>query len=278
MKQHMGSTEPFPAGVYEFARREHLGVPTSEYRWGFGCLEVLLMPLVGGYLLLGILVLLPVTVKLIASNTFPYNITSSIGTIIVLVPSFWYFIECFRRRSSWRVYVFTDGFAYFKGSKREAFRWEEISDIKEHVTMNQYGRPLFYYYRVERTDGYRVTLNYHLTGVRGVRNLGRTIIQRQRTSMQIDPARLSEELKRYHAGAVFDFGAIQISHQGVGFQDRLLPWAQVKEIVRLSYGSVNIRSKAESPLSGALIPAQSVRNVPLLMALVGEILKHPEQA
>jgi hypothetical protein len=48
-------------------------------------------------------------------------------------------------------------------------------------------QPVFYYYRVERTDGYRITLNFHF---RGVRNLGRMIMQ------QVDAARLSEELKR----------------------------------------------------------------------------------
>jgi hypothetical protein len=175
MKQRVGSIEPFPASVYEFARIQNLGVPLAEHRWGFSCLEALVMPILGFW---------PIFTVLILPSMFSVSLANALaglpGLLLILVidiACICYFVICFRRRSSWRVYVFTNGFAYFKGTKREVFRWEEVSHVREHVTVNRYGRPIFYVYRVERADGYRITLNYHF---RDVYNLGRTIMQHSR--------------------------------------------------------------------------------------------------
>jgi hypothetical protein len=159
-------TQPFPATIYEFAREQDLGIPLTEHRWGFSRLEALVMPIVGGWLILGILLLLPTTVGLILSNTYPYNLSSSFATLIVLIPSSWYFIECFHRRSSWCVYVFTDGFAYFQGRNRIVFLWKEVRHIKEQQTYTNWSsRPSFYAYWIERDDGFRILLNYHLRDI-----------------------------------------------------------------------------------------------------------------
>jgi hypothetical protein len=87
-----------------------------------------------------------------------------------------YFLECFRRRSSWRVFVFTHGFVYFKGRSADTFHWEEVEHIQERDTyLNGDSRPTFYAYWIKHVDGHRIVLNYHL---RDVVELGSIIKQR----------------------------------------------------------------------------------------------------
>jgi hypothetical protein len=264
MTQHKDSTSPFPETVYEFGRTANLGVPLAEHRWGLTCLEFMVIPLVGSYAILSLWmiwgIIFPGT---LGWGPEPPSPLILIVVVAIMVPCFWYFFELFRRFSSWRVYVFTNGFAYFKGSKIERFRWEEVRHIEgRHTYINWSSTPTLYAYWIEHADGHRVLLNSHL---RGIAALAGTITQ------QTNAARMLEAQRRYRAGEEIAFGLVKISQQGLRQGSRLLPWTQVKEIT-LEKGYVYIRSKEGGWSSWAPIPAASFPNVSIFMTLVRETL------
>jgi hypothetical protein len=265
MKQRMGSTEPFPAAVYEFARTQNLGIPLTEHRWGLSCLEVIWMSFAGFCVFL---VLVLPGMPLAGPHYTLADLPGIMIMVALIVAGVWYFIERFRRFSSWRVQVFTNGFAYFKGRKVEIFRWEEIKHVHERLAFINWGRhPSFSTYRVERADGHRVTLDDHF---RGISSLGRVII------VQVAAAQLPAARKRYRAGGEIDFGSVKISQRGVRQWNRSLSWAQIKEIVQEA-GYIYVRSKEGGFSSWAPIPVTSISNVSVFLELVRESLNQPEQ-
>jgi hypothetical protein len=269
MKQRTNSTASFPEAVYEFGRTSGLGVPAAEYRWRFGALEFSLMPLAGAWIILCFWAFWHLFTSPLTSFTLE-NLPGVVILAAIMAAGIWYFIACFRRRFSWRVYAFTNGFAYFKGRKIDVFRCEEIKHVQERITSLR-GHPLLillnggrgnmHAYRVERADGRRVVLSDMRHG--DSQAIARPILQ------PTDAARLALARRRYHAGEVIDFGGVKLSKQlGMIRQNKLLRWSELKEIV-LKDSSVHIRGK-EAGSSWEPIPASDFYDVNNFMALAGE--------
>ncbi len=166
---------------------------------------------------------------------------------------------------SWHVYTCTDGFVSVRGSKVEAFRWDQIEAMWHAVTRHStYGvyTGTTHRYTIRRKDGVQVVLNDHLADVE---TLGNTI------SRALTDCLLPQVISAYNAGSTITFGPLSISLQGASNGRELLPWSQIKEL-RLNRGFVTVRKEGKW-LTWSSIRVANVPNIFVFMALVDYVLK-----
>lgn len=167
---------------------------------------------------------------------------------------------------SWRVYVCADGFAFIRGNKTDAFRWDQIESMWQMIVKrytNGIYTGTYHKYTVRRKDGVQVVFNDRFANVE---DLGNAI------SRAITNLLFPQVVAAYNAGQTITFGDLSISLQGVSNGRELLPWSQIKEM-GVKQGVVTVRKEGKW-LSWSTIRASQVPNIFVFMALVNYVLKN----
>ncbi|MBV9615825.1 MAG: hypothetical protein JO031_10260 [Ktedonobacteraceae bacterium] len=254
-----------PSGKAEqLAAAYQLGTPQQEYR-----VRYTRMILVCGIISL----LLWFGFAFLAYNmyTSPRNINDSnnvpivigVGVMFLLIGLYCLLYPVLYR--SWHVYVYSEGFAFTKGSKVDAFRWDQIDCMWQAITrryMNGIYMGTLYKYTVRGMNGRQVVLNNRIADVG---SLGAII------SDMVTRVKLPQVLAAFRAGQTITFGRLSVSLQGVSNGKELVPWSQIKEI-GVSRGYVTVRKEGKW-LSWSSVQVAKIPNFFIFFALVNTIMK-----
>lgn len=165
---------------------------------------------------------------------------------------------------SWRVYVCSEGFAFARGSKLDAFRWDQIDSVLFLIaTKYMYGAVSAgtqYKYTVRGMNGAQVVLNNRMTGIK---ELGETIRD------MVTKVKLPQDLAAFKAGNTLKFGPLSINLQGVSNGRETIPWNQITQ-VQVSNGSVIIQKEGKW-LSWSSVQVANIPNFFIFLALVDAI-------
>lgn len=148
--------------------------------------------------------------------------------------------------------------------------WETLlvwRSATEHRTRLRYGGQITtgftFAFTLQRDDGYKVVIDNNLNDLH---------LLELHLRLHLLQARLPGYLAAYKAGKTLDFGRLTLSQQGIGNGREVLPWASVRAIDAKS-GSISVQSSAGDRLSWRSIPAESIPNVFVFLALTDTILK-----
>lgn len=172
-----------------------------------------------------------------------------------------------------RVYIFAQGLVYVKKGKREAIRWDQIETFYQEITrhsVNSIPIRTQHRYTIQRADGTVFTFN---DWIYKVGELGATLARESTRYL------LSKAIATYNNGNPVTFGRLSVNKQGVGFDNEMLLWNQVKDI-QIDQGIVWIRMEGDK--KGKLktwraIKAETVPNPFVFLTLVNTIIKSKQQ-
>jgi hypothetical protein len=166
---------------------------------------------------------------------------------------------------SWRVYVGSEGFAFSRGSKLDAFRWDQIESMWQRVTrryMNGIYIGTQHKYTVRGLDGRQVVLNDRITHVERLGNVISDMVTR---------VKLPEAITAFKAGSTLTFGPLSVSMQGVSNRKELISWDQIKEF-KVNNGIVTVKKEGKW-LSWSSVQAANIPNFFIFLALVNAIMR-----
>lgn len=165
--------------------------------------------------------------------------------------------------SSWHVYVCSDGFALVRGSKIDAFRWDQIDNVMFRI-IRRYRNGIYmgttYRYTIRGLNGNQVILNNRFANIK---MLGESI-----TDM-VTRVRLPQAIAAYRAGQMLYFGPLSVSMQGVSNGREIIGWHEISE-VSINNGSVAIR-KAGKWLNWSSARVSDIPNYYVFFGLVNAI-------
>ena len=263
------SAQPLPAWqtleIQEMANAYQLGAPVAEYSGGLsrGSLMAINMIIV----LAGLVYVLLIISLLRHNPAFTLQEVGVVVGAITLVGAvlIWLIsLPARRRRRTWRVCVFSNGFIFTQGGQPDVARWEEIQAIWHQVTdrsYGEYGREIRHIYTIERFDGRRIVFD---DKIKKVEKLGNLLGELMKNA--IWPRTLAD----YSAGNMIPFGSLSVGQQGVSNGRELLPWAAIKEI---KFDGVEVKVHRRGKLRNwAKVPVGSIPNVSLFLALTRYVL------
>lgn len=163
-----------------------------------------------------------------------------------------------------RVIVMNDGFVLTKGGKHQVFRWADIANVWQQVTIHRsYGikTGTTHRYTVQLKNGTKTVLTDNL---RNVDALGNTIQE------QVTKRILPEAVKALNAGQSIKFGKIQVTPQGLGNGRDLVPWNEVKG-VSLNMGYISVQKQGKL-LNWARTSVAETPNVLVFLSLVNHVV------
>ncbi len=247
--------QPSPE-AQQLAATYQLGTPQAEYKVGFKK-STLILAIVLGVALGGGFGAAAVS----SSDAKP--ILAILSLIFTIMALYYVFMPVIYR--SWRAYICSEGLLSVRGSKIEAFRWDQIEAMWQSVTRH-YTNGIYtgttHVYTVRSKDGRQVVFNDRFANVE---QLGNTI------SRQVTNRLLPQVIHAYQAGNTITFGPLSISKQGVSNGKELLPWSQIKEM-GVNRGVVTVKKEGKW-LSWSSVMASKVPNLFVFMALVNYVLK-----
>lgn len=166
---------------------------------------------------------------------------------------------------SWHVYVYSQGFVFTRGSKLDAFRWDQIESISQRVT-RQYVNGIYtgtqHRYTLRGLDGRKIVLNDRITNVE---RLGNVI------SEMVTRVKLPQAIAAFKAGHTITFGPLSVSMQGVSNSKELISWNQIKEF-GVNRGIVTVKKEGKW-LSWSTVYVAKIPNFFVFMALVNAIMQ-----
>lgn len=188
------------------------------------------------------------------------------GVVLLVVATMRLIIPAIRTRGA-RIEMYTGGFVYARGRKRQAIRWEDIAEIYRERTEREiefkdvpvYKFNLYRYTIVTRT-GQRVFLKNQ----RGIKQLGETI--QRRTNAVLMPRMMAA----LQAGAAVPFGKLIASAQGVRHGATAIPWSEIQS-VWIEKGELKISRRGQWLSSWVTVPMAKTPNALLFLALVQTI-------
>jgi hypothetical protein len=272
MEQHLNvlQNKQISSEAYQLSIGYQLGAPQDELKVGATIKHIL-----SGFvcLIIGLISLLEAfstMTSLEATNqdvTGLYLIVLPLGLLLLIIGIYYLFYPIIF--SSWRIYIYADGFVYKRGMKIDVFRWDHIGaawmwNIK-HYRNGVYAGTT-HKYLLLREDGLKITLNDKFSGVE---RLG------DRISQEMTNYSLPRMIRDYHAGKSIFFGPLQVNIQGINTIRQQLPWPRVQEVsIVQKVVKVKVKGKLED---WASVQVDQVPNAFILTALVNYILKDPAQ-
>jgi hypothetical protein len=251
--------------MQELANTYQLGAPLAEYRGGFskGALTAINMIIA----LAGLVYVLLIISMVRHNPAFTLQEVGVVVGVITLVGAVLIWLIGFparRRRRTWRVCVFSNGFVFVQGGQPDVSRWEEIQVIWHQVKVHnrgEYGREVRHFYIIERFDGRRIVLDDKIKKLEKLGNL---------LGEQMANAIWPRVLADYRAGNVIPFGPLSVSQQGVSNGRELLPWAAIKEV---KFDGIEVKVHRKGKLfNWAKVPVGSIPNASLFLALTKYVL------
>lgn len=242
----------------QLAAMYQLGTPQSEYRVRLKRSEII-------YCILALVVsFIFFAAAFTGEDSATLIIFLVVGLGFVAIGLFMILSPVIRR--SWRVYVCSDGFAFVRGGRVDAFRWDQIEAMWQAIT-RRYSYGVYvgatHKYTVRRKDGVQVVFNDRFAQVE---DLGNAL------SRAITNVVFPQVLAAYNAGQTITFGSLSISLQGVSNGRETLPWSQIKEI-GVNRGIISVRREGKW-LNWSTIYASRVPNFFVFLALVNYVLKN----
>ena len=165
---------------------------------------------------------------------------------------------------SWHVYVYSEGFAFSRGGKIDAFRWDQIDCMWQRITkryMNGIYIGTQYKYTIRGLNNKQVVLNDRITNVG---SLG-TII-----SDMVTRVKLPQVIAAFRDGHTITFGQLSVNLQGVSNSKELISWNEIKEIA-VNRGIVTVRKEGKW-LSWSSVQVAHIPNFFIFLALVNTIM------
>jgi Family of unknown function (DUF6585) len=166
--------------------------------------------------------------------------------------------------SSWHVYIYTEGFAFARGSKVDAFRWDQVDAIWQSIT-RRYVNGIYtgttYKYTIRGIDSRQVVLTNRITDIA---KLGGII------SDMITRVKLPEMVAAFRAGSTLSFSTLSVNSQGVSNGKELVSWDQIKKI-EVNNGTVTVKKEGKW-LSWSSVQVSKIPNFFIFMALVNAIM------
>ena len=244
----------------------HLGTPQQEYG-----IQYTKMMLTCGIASL----ILAIGIGFFAYNLFtsPRNINDStnapflIGVSVVFLLAALYCLLYPLIYRSWHVYVYTEGFAFARGGKIDAFRWDQVDCMWQRITkryMNGIYMGTQYKYTIRGMNKRQIVLNDRITNIGG---LGAII------SDMVTRVKLPAVIAAFKDGQTITFGKLSVNMQGVSNSKELVSWDQIKEIA-VNAGVVTVRKEGKW-LSWSSVQVANIPNFFIFFALVNTILSTP---
>jgi hypothetical protein len=194
------------------------------------------------------------------SNNAPFMI--GVGIVLLLVALYCLLYPFIYR--SWHVYVYSEGFAFSKGSKIDAFRWDQIDCMWQRITrryMNGIYMGTQYKYTIRGLNNRQVILNDRITNIGSLGNIISDMVTRVKLPLVI---------AAFKAGNTITFGSLSVSLQGVSNSKELISWSQIKEI-GVNRGMVTVRKEGKW-LSWSSVQVANIPNFFIFLALVNTIM------
>ncbi|GCE04841.1 DUF6585 family protein [Dictyobacter aurantiacus] len=192
---------------------------------------------------------------------------SAVGAIIFLLVALVFFIftgyfalmpVIYR---SWRVAICAYGLLYVRGSKIDAFRWDQISAFFIQVVTTYYNgirTGTRHRYTVRDSDGRKAVFNDRFADAEEIGNA----IDYELTRVQLPMA-----IAAFDAGQSLPFGKLQVSQQGLAKSpQQWLPWQELND-VNVNRGTISIRKKGQM-LNWSTISVSRMPNMHIFLALV----------
>ena len=164
---------------------------------------------------------------------------------------------------SWRVYVFSEGFAFTRGGKLDALRWEQVDSMLFSIVkryMNGIYTGTQHKYTIRGIDGRQFVLNDRITNVE---QLGDSL------SAMVTRVKLPEVIAAFKAGETITFGPLSVNQQGVSNSKELIAWEQIKEF-RVNGGIVTVKKEGKW-LNWSSVQVANIPNFFIFLALVSAI-------
>jgi hypothetical protein len=193
------------------------------------------------------------------------------GGIIIAIPlglllvgwGFWFIFKAIRERDL-RVIVMNDGFVLIRGGSHQVFRWADIANVWQAVTVHRsYGvkTGTTHRYTIQLKNGTKTVLTDTL---RNVEALGNNIQE------QVTKRILPQAVEALNAGQSIKFGKIQVTPHGLGNGKELVPWNEIKGVsVNMGYISVQKQGKI---LNWARTSVAQTPNVLVFLSLVDHVV------
>lgn len=165
----------------------------------------------------------------------------------------------------WLVALYHDGcIIQQRTDEPQLFRWREIEAVWQELTRSRRGgEPVYQSYRIQREDGYEVTLmRYGGDLNRVVKTINEHLCERM----------LPHLLAQYSTGNTVPFGPCSVNKEGFCLENgerQLLPWPRLAN-VEIEEASLVIYQNS-LPACWARIPVATIPNLPLQIALIEEI-------
>lgn len=164
---------------------------------------------------------------------------------------------------SWHIYVYSEGLAFVRGSKIDAFRWEHIQSMwQKNVRYGNIGTYYSHTITIQGVNGKKVVFTDRFANVERVGNL---------VADQVLRFQLPQALEAYKAGQVIGFGPLSVSLQGVSNSKETIPWSQVKG-VQISNGVVAVKKEGKR-LNWSIIRVADIPNFFVFLTLVRSIME-----
>ncbi len=266
MSQSMQVTQDQPPSVKaeQLAATYHLGTPQQEYgvhltRTTLFC-GIISLVAAGGF---GFFAYEMLTSPRNSNDINNAYLVIGVGVVFLLAALYFFLYPLIYR--SWRVYVGSEGFAFSRGSKLDAFRWDQVESMWQRVTrryMNGIYTGTQHKYTIRGLDGRQVVLNDRITNVERLGNVISDMVTR---------VKLPEAIAAFKAGSTVTFGPLSVSMQGVSNSKELISWDQIKEF-RVNNGMVTVKKEGKW-LSWSSIQVANIPNFFIFLALVNAIMK-----
>ena len=166
---------------------------------------------------------------------------------------------------SWRVYLYSEGFAYARKRKVDAFRWDQIESLLQRVT-RQYVYGMYmgtnHRYTIRGLDGRQVVLTDRITHVESLGNV---------ISEMVTRVKLPVVMAAFKAGGIVTFGPLSVSLQRVSNGKETISWGQVTE-VKVNRGIVIVKKEGKW-LSWSSVRVATIPNFFVFLALVNTVMR-----
>jgi hypothetical protein len=244
----------------QLAAAYQLGTLQQEYRVKFSRRNLWI-----GFLELAVALLFAVLAVVTSSRPEASDAVHIEMTMTVVFLLFALYIFCYPLfYRSWRVYLYSEGFAYARRRKLDAFRWDQIESLLQSVT-RQYVNGIYmgtnHRYTIRGLDGRQVVLTDRIAHVESLGNVISDMVTR---------VKLPVVIAGFKAGGIVTFGPLSVSLQGVSNGKETISWDQVTD-VKVNRGIVIVKKEGKW-LSWSSVRVATIPNCFVFLALVNAVM------
>lgn len=240
----MAALQPLPMAVEQQAETYQLGSLTAIYMPRFSNPFVII-----ALAILAIIVDIALLVAVLSTGWLVY--------ILVIIPflAIYYAIRGLIGCNV-RIYAFSNGLVRAKGRAIDAIRYDQVSQVYFISRKGSYGT-ISYTLILKRTDGATYKFN---SVIKYLGTLGSTV------QSEVMNHLLPQALNAYQSGNVLPFGPLNVSQQGIGYRQTIMPLNAIQPII-LQRGYLIIKQIRQRS-NFAKVRVTQVPNLPAFLGIV----------